>query len=94
MDYRRTCGSRGQQVLRHIYLLFKNESHGESDCLEKQKHAENAEKLQERKWRTEADLREVFVQQPGHFAMKTLQEMNRASYAFSLFPTSNKSIIT
>lgn len=29
-----------------IYLLFKDESHGESDSLEQQQHAENAEELQ------------------------------------------------
>lgn len=63
----------GNKSIRHIYLLFKNESHGESDSLEKQQHAENAEKLQERKWRTEAELREVFKQQPGYSAMKTFQ---------------------
>lgn len=55
----------GNESVRHIYLLFKNESHGERDSLEKQQHAENAEELQERRWRTEAEPREVFEQQPG-----------------------------
>lgn len=30
----------------HVYLLLKNESHGERDSLEKQQHAENTEELQ------------------------------------------------
>lgn len=63
----------GNQSVTHIYLLFKNESHGESDSLEKQQHAENAEKLQERKWRTEAELRAVFEQPPRCSALKTFQ---------------------
>lgn len=31
---------------RQIYLLFKDESHGEHDSLEQQQHAENAQELQ------------------------------------------------
>lgn len=39
---------------RKIYLLFKDESHGERNSLEQQQHAENAEELQ-RKSRTQPE---------------------------------------
>lgn len=34
-----------------VYLLFKDESHGESDSLEQQQHAENAQELQRGGWK-------------------------------------------